>query len=127
MKKGNTQILIAKPGSELLWLFDTYESSLGINTDITNSAQKAIDYFTDSMNKKRPYDVIILDTHLSDPSGFDVAKRILTEKPDQKLIMVTTSPKEYLPSDCLKTAGIKDIDVLTMPFRMSQLGIVLKN
>jgi hypothetical protein len=60
-------------------------------------------------------------------SGPDAAKSIRREKPDQKLGIVTTSPKEYLPSECLKIARIKDKDILTMPFRISKLGLVLKN
>ena len=102
-------------------------SSLGINAEIVSSGEKALDSFYVSIKKDRPYDTIIVDTHLSNPSGLDVAKRIRREKPDQKLVIVTTSPKEYLPSECLKTAGIKDRDILTMPFRMCNLETVLKN
>ena len=123
----DAQILIAEAEDELLSLFDTYVSSLGINADIASSGEKAIDRFFHSMKKNRPYDAIILDTHLSNPSWLDVAKRIRREKPDQKIVIVTTSPKEYLPSECLKSAGLKDRDILTMPFRMSKLGTVLKN
>jgi len=75
-----------------------------MNTEIANSGEKAMDCFFGSMKKNRPYDAIILDTHLSNPSGLDVAKRIRREKPDQKLVIVTTSPREYLSSECLKTA-----------------------
>lgn len=121
------EILIAEAEDELRWLFSTYVSSLGMNAEIVSNGEKAIGCFVDSMKKNRPYDAIILDTHLSNPSGIDVAKRIRREKPDQKLVIVTTSPKEYLPSECLKTAGMKDRDILTMPFRMSNLETVLKN
>ena len=121
------EILIAEAEDELHWLSSTYMSSLGMNAEIANSGEKAMDCFFGSMKKNRPYDAIILDTHLSNPSGLDVAKRIRREKPDQKLVIVTTSPKEYLPSECLETARIKDKDILTMPFRISKLGLVLKN
>lgn len=94
---------------------------------MASSGEKALDCFFASMKNNRPYDTIILDTHLSNPSGLDVAKRIRREKPDQKLVLVTTSPKEYLPSACLEIAGINERDVLIMPFRMSKLGTVLKN
>lgn len=122
-----TQILIAEDEGELLSLFDTYVSSLGINVDLASSGENAIDCFLDNIKNNRHYDAIVLDTHLSNPSGLDVAKRIRTEKPDQKIVLVTTSPKEYLPSECLETAGIKDSDILTIPFKMSQLGAILKN
>jgi DNA-binding response OmpR family regulator len=98
-----------------------------MNTEITNNGEKTMNYFFSSIKKNMPYDAIILDTHLSNPAGLDVAKRIRREKPDQKLVIVTTSPKEYLPSECLKTARVKDEEILTIPFRMSELGTALKN
>lgn len=121
------QILVAEDDDELLWLFRTYLSSLGINAEIASNSEKVMDCFFNSMKKRKPYDAIIIDTHLSNPSGLDVAKRIRREKPDQRLVLVTTSPREYLPSECLQTARIKDGDILTMPFRMSRLETALKN
>ena len=93
---------------ELVSLFETYLSSLGINTEIAYSGEKAIDCFFDSRKKDKPYDAILLDTHLLDPSGLDVAKKIRSEKPDQKLVIVTTTPKEYLPSEFIITEEPKD-------------------
>ena len=121
------QILIAESENELVSLFETYLSLLGMNVKTASSGEKALDCFFDSKKKDRPYDAIILDTHLPNPSGFDVAKKIRNEKPDQKIVLVTTTPKEYLSTECLETARIKDEDILTMPFRISKLGHVLKN
>ena len=121
------QILIAESENELVSLFETYLSLLGMNVEIASSGEKALDCFLDSKKKDRRYDAIILDTHLSNPSGLDVAKRIRREKPDQKIVLVTTTPKEYLPAECLVTAGINDRDILTMPFRMTKLETALSN
>ncbi|HEU5120999.1 MAG TPA: hypothetical protein VFT71_08420 [Candidatus Nitrosocosmicus sp.] len=49
------------------------------------------------------------------------------EKPGQKLVIVTTSLKVYLPSECLTVVRREDKDILTMPFRISKIGLVLKN
>ncbi len=129
MKKDleQVQILIAEAESELLFLFRTYLTSLGMSIKTANTGHEALDYFNDSKRKERPYNAIVLDTHLNNPSGLDVAKRIHSEKPDQKMLIVTTTPKEYLPVECLKTAGISDKDILTMPFRLSKLVTALKN
>ena len=129
MKKDLEQvkILIAEAESELLFLFRTYLTSLGMSIKTANSGDEALDYFNDSKRKNRPYNAIVLDTHLNNPTGLDVAKRIHSEKPDQKMLIVTTTPKEYLPAECLKTAGIEDKDILTMPFRLSKLVTALKN
>ena len=119
--------MIAEAENELLVLFREYLSSLGLHTDTVDRGDEALFRFLNRKNKKKPYDAIILDTHLHDSSGLDVAKRIHSENPDQKIILVTTTPKEILPTDCLMTAGRKERDILTMPFRLSKLVSVLKN
>lgn len=111
----------------MLSLFGAYLSSLGLKTDLVESGDKALDYFGNSRENGRPYDAILLDTHLVNPSGLDVAKKIRSEKPDQKLVLVTTTPKENLPKDCLRIAGIKDRDILTIPFTMSKLVTMVKD
>jgi DNA-binding response OmpR family regulator len=121
------QILIAESENELVSLFEAYLSLLGMNVEKASSGEKALDCFLESKKKDRPYDAIILDTHLSNPSGLEVAKKIRNEKPDQKIVLVTTTPKEYLPTECLVTAGIKDRDILTIPFRMTKLETALSN
>lgn len=121
------QVLIAEAESELLVLFREYLSSLGLHADTADRGNEALDRFLDRNNKEKPYRAIILDTHLSNPSGIDVAKRIHSEKPDQKIVLVTTTPKENLPNDCLKSAGLKGKDILIMPFKLSKLVSVLKN
>ena len=126
-EKKQIQILIAESESELLLLFKDYLSSLGIRTETVSSGHEAVYQFLKSKENKRPYDAIVLDTHLYSPSGLDVAKKIHLEKPDQKLVLVTTTPKEYLSKECLGNGGITDRDILTMPFKLSKLGEVLKN
>ena len=125
--KEQLQILIAESESDLLTLFREYLSSLGMKTETASSGHEAIEQFVISEENERPYDAIVLDTHLLNPSGLDVAKKIRSQKPDQKLVLITTSPKENLQQECLKTAGILDKDVLAIPFRMSKLKSVLKN
>ena len=124
---GQVQILIAESETELVSLFETYLSSLGMKTEIAKSGEQALECFFDSEKKERLYDAIMVDTHLHNTSGLDIAKRIHLEKPDQKLVLVTTTPKEYLPKECLNTAGIEDKDILTMPFKLSKLATILTN
>jgi two-component system, OmpR family, response regulator len=121
------QILIGESDNELLLLFRTYLSSLGIGTETASSGQEALDYFLQSKEKRIPYEAILLDTHLYNPSGLDVAKKIRSEKPDQKLVLVTTTPKKHLSEECLRTTALKDIDVLTMPFKLAKLATVLRH
>jgi CheY-like chemotaxis protein len=90
-----------------------------MKTETTNNGERALNCFLDHKTKGWQYEAILIDTHLSNLSGLDVAKRIKTEKPDQKLVLVTTTSRECLSSDCLKTVGIRDNDILIMPFKMS--------
>ncbi|WP_148687531.1 response regulator [Candidatus Nitrosocosmicus hydrocola] len=121
------QILIGESENELLLLFKSYLSSRGVYTETANSGNEAISRFLESEKEGRLYDVIMLDTHLLNPAGLDIAKRIHSEKPNQKLVLVSTTPTENLPQECLKTAGIKEGDILTMPFKLSKLVEVLRN
>ena len=121
------KVLIAEAESELLFLFESYFASLGIRTETADSGTQTLDLFFDSKDHGKPYDAIVLDTHIYDPSGLEVAKRIHSQMPDQKLILVTTTPKEYLSKDCLKIAGIKDTDILPMPFKLSKLATALRD
>ena len=52
------QILIAEAESELLFLFRTYLSSLGMSIKTANTGHEALDYFNDSKRKKRPYNAV---------------------------------------------------------------------
>jgi two-component system, OmpR family, response regulator len=121
------QILIAESDSDLLTLFKEYLSSLGVKTETATSGQEAIEQFLKSKENKRPYNAIVLDTHLQNPSGLDVAKKIRSEKPDQKVVIITTMPRKYLPEEYLKNARIEDKYILSIPFNLSKLANVLKN
>jgi two-component system, OmpR family, response regulator len=121
------QILIAESDSDLLTLFKEYLSSLGVKTETATSGQEAIEQFLKSKENKRPYNAIVLDTHLQNPSGLDVAKKIRSEKPDQKVVIITTMPRKYLPEEYLKNARLEDKDILSIPFNLSKLANVLKN
>jgi two-component system, OmpR family, response regulator len=121
------QILIAESDSDLLTLFKEYLSSLGVKTETATSGQEAIEQFLKSKENKRPYNAIVLDTHLQNPSGLDVAKKIRSEKPDQKVVIITTMPRKYLPEEYLKNARIEDKYILSIPFNLSKPANVLKN
>ena len=87
-------ILIAESETDLLLLFSDYLSAVGLKSESANSGDQAIDCFHDRTTLNKPYETIIVDTHLPNPSGFDVVKRIRSEKPYQKMILITTTPKE---------------------------------
>ena len=86
--------MIAESENVLLTLFREYLSSLGVKAETVRGGLEAIEQFLSSEETQRPYDVIVLDTHLLIPSDLDIAKRVRSQKPDQKLVLITTSPKK---------------------------------
>ena len=100
---------------------------MGVKTETATSGHEAIEQFLKSKENKRPYNAIVLDTQLQNPSGLDVAKKIRSEKPDQKVVMITTTPRKYLPEKYLRNARLEDKDILSIPFNLSKLANVLKN
>ncbi|TVP41410.1 response regulator [Candidatus Nitrosocosmicus arcticus] len=120
------QILIAEPEPDILSLFHAFLETLGIKSATVANGEEALNVFLEKKNKGRPYDVVVLDTHLQGLGGLDLAKMIRGISPTQRIIMVTTTPMEYLPKNLLKSAMIDEDDILTMPFRLSTLISRLK-
>ena len=120
------QILIAEPEPDILSLFKTFLETLGVRSVTVTDGEAALEIFLEKENKGRPYDVVVLDTHLKDLGGLDLAKMIHDISPTQRIIMVTTTPKEYLSENVLRSAMINEEDILIMPFRLSDLISRLK-
>ena len=120
------QILIAEPEPDILTLFKTFLETLGVRSATVADGEAALEFFLEKENKGRPYDVVVLDTHLKGLNGLDLAKMIHDISPTQRIIMVTTTPKEYLSKNVLKSAMIEEGDILTMPFRLSDFISKLK-
>ena len=104
----------------------TFLETLGVKSVTVTDGKAAVDVFLEKENKGRPYDVLVLDTHLKGLGGLDLAKKIHNLKPTQRILMVTTTPVEYLPKNVLKSAMIDEEDILTMPFRLSVFNCRLK-
>ncbi len=120
------QILIAEPEPDILSLFKAFLETLGVRLATVADGETALEVFLENENKGRPYDVVVLDTHLKGLSGLDLAKIIHDKSPAQRIILVTTTPMEYLPKSALKSAMIDEGDILTMPFRLSSFISRLK-
>jgi two-component system, OmpR family, response regulator len=62
-------------------------------------------------NNDNDYDIIILDTHLRDISGFEVARKIRNRLPHKRIILTTTYSLDNM-SNIMDSIGIKSEDVL---------------
>jgi two-component system, OmpR family, response regulator len=76
-------------------------------------------------NNDNDYDIIILDTHLRDISGFEVARKIRDRLPHKRIILTTTYSL-YSISNIIDSIGIKSEDVLLKPFSYSDIVSILK-
>ena len=57
----------------------------------------------------------MIDTHLPDISGFQVARKIRDRLPHKRIILTTTNSLDNI-SNMIESIGIKDQDVLFKPF-----------
>ena len=76
-------------------------------------------------NNNNDYDIFIVDTHLRDISGFEVARKIRDRLPHKRIILTTTYSLDNI-SSMIDSIGIKSQDVLFKPFSYSDLVSILK-
>ena len=79
----------------------------------------------DNENKNNDYDIFIVDTHLHDISGFEVARKISDRLLHKRIILTTTYSLDNI-SSMIDAIGIKSQDVLFKPFSYSDLVSILK-
>jgi DNA-binding response OmpR family regulator len=97
--------------------------------NIVENGNKCLEILLSDMNynnnNDNDYDIIIIDTHLYDISGFEVAIKIRDRLPHKRIILTTTNPIDSI-SNMIDSIGIKSQDVLLKPFILSELFSILK-
>ena len=121
-KRKPKRILIAEPEPDIRVLYSLFTKRSGFSisdVSIVESGNKCLDIiFSDTAednDNNNEYDIIILDTHLHDISGFEVAKKIRNRLPHKKIILTTTNSLDNI-SNIIDLIGIKTQDVLFKPF-----------
>jgi CheY-like chemotaxis protein len=117
------RILVAEPDMDIRNLYYAYLDSLGFDVVSVESGNKCLEYAFDSTGDG--YDMIILDSHLHDIAGLEVAKNIRNRIPNQRIVLTTTYPLSQL-SNSLGSIGINQEDVMLKPFKFSTLLSVIK-
>jgi CheY-like chemotaxis protein len=91
--KKTKRILIAEPEPDIQYLYSLYTKQYGFSisdVSIVESGNKCLEIVFSNINDNNndndndDYDIIILDTHLHDISGFDVARKIRDRLPHKK-------------------------------------------
>jgi len=133
-KRKSKRILIAEPNSDIQYLYSLFTKQYGFSisdVSIVESGNKCLESLfsnniaKDDNDNNNDYDIIIVDTHLPDISGFEVARKIRDKLPHKKIILTTTYSLDNT-SNIIESIGIKSEDVILKPFNFSDLFSILK-
>ena len=128
-KKITKRILIAEPEPDIQYLYSLFTKQYGFSISDVNMVEngnKCLEIiFSDTNDNNNNYDVIILDTHLRDISGFEVARKIRNRLPHKRIILTTTNSLDNI-SNIIDSIGLKSQDVILKPFSYSDLVSILK-
>ena len=116
------RIIIAESNVDMQNLYTDYLGSLGIFVQILENGKKLLEFIENMKNFN--FDLIILDTHLSDMPGADVAKKIRNKLPEQRIVFTTTYDSNRM-SGLVEGLGIQAEDILQKPFLFSNLLSVI--
>jgi CheY-like chemotaxis protein len=130
-KRKSKRILIAEPESDIQYLYSLFAKQYGFSTsdvNIVENGNKCLEIVfsnTREDSNNNDYDIIMLDTHLHDISGFEVARKIRDRLPHKKIILTTTYSLDNI-SKIIDSIGIKSEEVILKPFSYSELFSILK-
>jgi two-component system, OmpR family, response regulator len=115
-KKITKRILIAEPEPDIQYLYSLFTKQYGFSisdVNIVENGNKCLEivFSNKDDNNDNDYDIIILDTHLRDISGFEVARKIRNRLPHKRIILTTTYSLDNM-SNIMDSIGIKSEDVL---------------
>ena len=125
------RLLIAEPDSDIHVLYFLFTKQYGFSISDVNVVQNGskcleiIHSNREDNNENNDYDIFIVDTHLHDISGFEVARKIRDRLPHKRIILTTTYSLDNI-SSMIDSIGIKSQDVLLKPFIFSELFSILK-
>ena len=125
------RLLIPEPDSDIHVLYSLFTKQYGFSISDVKVVQKGnkcleiIDSSRENNNENNDYDIFIVDTHLHDISGFEVARKICDRLPHKRIILTTTYSLDNI-SSMIDSIGIKSQDVLLKPFIFSELFSILK-
>ncbi len=130
-EKKPKRLLIAEPDSDIHVLYSLFTKQYGFSisdVSIVENGNKCLEIIHSNRkdnNENNDYEIFIVDTHLHDISGFEVARKICDRLPHKRIILTTTYSLDNI-SSMIDSIGIKSQDVLFKPFSYSDLISILK-
>jgi CheY-like chemotaxis protein len=129
-KKKTKRILVVESEPDIQYIYSLFTKHYGFSpsdVNIVENGNKCLEYIFSNTdyNSDNEYDIIIIDTHLPDISGFEVAKRIRDKLPNKRIILTTTYSLNNIRNR-IDSLGIKSEDVILKPFIFSELLYVIE-
>ena len=121
-KNKKYRVLLAESNAGVRAIIKLFLESLNLDYIAVDSGDEALRLFSNTIdNRGKNYDVVLLDTHLHGLSGLEVAIEIHKQSPDQRIMIMSASPREHLPNELIKSTKINESDIFTKPFRLAEL------
>jgi two-component system sensor histidine kinase/response regulator len=122
-------ILIAEDDNDIVRIYmkllENKTNHITVTTDggeclrVYNEKLKEIAEATSSYTHVQPFDILILDYKMPNIDGFEVAKRIISLNPSQRIILASAYGKDIF-EDAAEYFNLP-IDILQKPFSRTQL------
>ncbi len=123
-KKKTKRILIVEPEPDIQYIYSLVTKQYGFeesDINIVKDGTKCLEViFSPKDDNNNDYDLIIIDTHLRDISGFEVARKIRNRLPHKRIILTTTYSLDNI-NNMINSIGIKPKDVVLKPFNFAEL------
>ena len=124
--KKTKRILIVEPEPDIQYIYSLVTKQHGFeesDINIVKDGTKCLEIIfsaKDDNNNNKDYDLIIIDTHLRDISGLEVARKIRDILPHKRIILTTTYSLDKISNE-INSIGIKPEDVVLKPFNFADL------
>ena len=127
-QKKNKKIIILESEPDIQYLYSIFKTHYGLDRlDIIliENGEKGLKYIISKEDNIDEDDIVIIDTHLPDIPGFEVAKQIRDKLSKVRIILTTTYSFSNIKS-IVDSIGIKCEDVILKPFSFSELISVIE-
>ena len=127
-QKKNKKIIILESEPDIQYLYSIFKTHYGLDRlDIIliENGEKGLKYIISKVDNINDQDIVIIDTHLPDIPGFEVAKQIRDKLPKVRIILTTTYSFNNI-KNIVNSIGIKCEDVILKPFIFSELISVIE-
>jgi len=128
-KRKTKKILIVEPEPDIQYIYSHFTKQYGFSisdVNIVENGNKCLEViFSDNVDNNNDYDIIILDTHLPDISGFEIARKIRDRLPNKKIILTTTYSLDNIYK-IIESIGINHHNVFVKPFNFEQLFALIE-